>query len=149
MTIPCSVYMIYNDVDDAIYVGCTAKKLWQRMAKHQQNMNKQCCPLLHDRMKKYGPGRFNIKLLEFAECDTVKDRRKLEQKWIDLLKPELNSLKAYLSRDDRLKYMRDANNKKITCECGSIVRAGCLWNHQKTVKHIKFVADSKDSDSEC
>lgn len=150
MTIPCSVYMIFNDIDDSLYVGCTTKKLWQRMAKHEQHMHNMKCPLLHEKMLRYGSGHFNIRLLEFAEVATKKDKLMLEQKWIDTLKPNLNMNKAFQSRDDRLRYMRDYNNRKVHCLCGSVVRAGGLSCHYRTDKHMKYsekfpVIDNKDS----
>lgn len=82
----CGIYQIY--VNDNIYVGSSQninRRYWEHLwrLKNKTHANKH----MQNIYNKYGEKLFQITILE--ECD-INDLIKLEQKWIDLLKPNLN-----------------------------------------------------------
>jgi len=60
------------------------------------------------------------------------------KKYYDENKEQLNEkAKKYYGEN------KEKINEKITCECGSIVEKRCISRHQKTLKHISFLDNTK------
>lgn len=44
--------------------------------------------------------------------------------------------------DEYVRKIREKNKEKVDCECGCSVSKNGLWQHKKSMKHIKFVNSS-------
>ena len=99
----CRVYKICNLEDKKEYVGSTKQKLNRRMTSHEveTRKNRNNMPL-HDHMRELGIRKFYIELLEEKEVANRRDQRILESEWQDKLKPELNKVRAYSSKEKKL-----------------------------------------------
>ena len=68
----------------------------------------------------------------------------IEQEYMDKLKPSLNVLRAYCTKEDISKTKRESNIRrakiKITCECGSCVRKSYIARHKRTKKHQTYLS---------
>ena len=88
------VYKIWWDKTDDIYVGSTKQRLAVRMAGHRSLCKKNNSMVLYKKMREYGY-KFKYVLLEAKDVKNCDEKRKLEQEYIDKLKPSLNSARAY------------------------------------------------------
>lgn len=88
------VYLIYNDVNDRVYIGETLQKITTRFKQHLQmafnNKRKYDGPLFRA-MRKYGKEHFFIKQLE---CITGTDRNKVKK---EIQRLEVIYIKKYNS----------------------------------------------------
>ena len=69
----------------------------------------------------------------------------------------MNTFRAYIPEEERKEQMKEqttkSHKKKITCECGCIIRNDGLTEHKKTQKHLlltkqikyEFVDDNDDN----
>ncbi len=91
-----SVYKIYWDDSDDIYIGSTKQKLSYRVATHRarskknSNFKKNC--RLHLKMAESLD--FKYVLIDSATVSSADEKKRLEQKYIDELKPKLNMIRA-------------------------------------------------------
>ncbi len=95
-TYKINIYKIWWEDKDDFYVGSTKQRLSVRMAGHRgigkKNKNKQ---KLYRTMNKEGYGyNFNYVLLDSKQVANVDEKLKLEQEYIDKLRPNLNSGRA-------------------------------------------------------
>lgn len=95
-TYKINIYKIWWDDKDDFYVGSTKQRLSVRMAGHRsmgkKNNNKQ---KLYNKMNEKGYGfNFNYVLIDSKQVTNVDEKIKLEQEYIDKLKPNLNSGRA-------------------------------------------------------
>ena len=113
----CKIYKITNTADDEIYVGSTTKEsLEDYLIIHFDNINRYNTKF-YKYIKKIGKDNFNIHLIEEIEVDNHKERRRNEQKYIELLKPSLNTNRAYITEEQKKKnvkryFMIKAYNKR-------------------------------------
>jgi len=89
MTSTYRFYKVINDIDDKVYVGCTTKKLSKRLYQHKQPYRDKT--LFYKHVHEIGADHFSIELLEEREFE---DPKKIEQIWVDRLKPELNKYRS-------------------------------------------------------
>lgn len=108
------VYKITCDLDpDLMYIGSTERELSSRMSGHRYSASiyDRQCPV-HAKMCEVGEKYFKIELLEEKWFKNQEEMRKLEQEWIDKLKPSLNAKRAYLSPEQRKQYLIDYEQKR-------------------------------------
>lgn len=95
-TYKINIYKIWWDDKKDFYVGSTKQRLSVRMAGHRgmgkKNKNKQ---KLYRTMNEKGYGfNFNYVLLDSKDVANVDEKLKLEQEYIDKLRPNLNGGRA-------------------------------------------------------
>lgn len=94
-------YFIYciKFENEILYIGST-NNYSQRKSKHKKNTTNKRGKLywlklyLHIRQNG-GIDKFTFELLENGECITKEEIRKIEQKFLDIYKPILNTKKSY------------------------------------------------------
>ena len=74
------IYMIYNTVNDEIYIGSTTRKLSQRMADHREpcNIKKHEHLPIYKAFMEFSVENFFIELKEKCACDDKEELRKKE-----------------------------------------------------------------------
>jgi len=153
------IYKIVVDTDEEYkpYVGSTCQELSQRMAEHRGSYKrwKNCkqtkcnCFNLFDL---FGVDKCKIILLEEYFCENNNQLRAKEREWFEKI-PNCNQvipLRTYTEKIDKSKeyyieyYKKniEENSKKITCNCGSIIRKDEKTRHEKTQKHISFISQN-------
>ena len=115
-----SVYKIYWEDSDEIYIGITRQKIAYRVATHRSR-SKKCNQYRNNckvHLKMKDDINFKYVLLESAEVTSTDEKHKLEQKYIDDLKPKLNMIRAeslpYSSKalDKFEKWIKEQKDKK-------------------------------------
>jgi len=106
------IYKIYCEDEgvDEIYVGSTTD-LRLRTNTHKYNCNNINSPMYGYKLYNYirnnfGWDNFTVKTLERFSCENEIQLRTREQKWINELKPTLNSQKAYLCPIEHKQYRK-------------------------------------------
>ena len=105
-----AVYKITNTVTCDFYIG-SSKDVKRRWAEHKcqstwkNNPNKQ----LYKDMRKYGLGNFDFQILAEVEIEQLK---KMEQQFIELLKPTYNNINAKGLNVERRKETHKKAQKK-------------------------------------
>jgi hypothetical protein len=147
-----------------IYIGSTTKKyLCQRMDEHRKQykswkVGKQNKTMSYEIFDTFGVENCQITLLETCPCETKDELTKRESHYIKSLqcinkKIEGRTRKEYDdSRKDQRKIYREENKEKIkeykqikmTCECGAIVQKAEKCKHERTQKHLKWLATEID-----
>ena len=152
---------------DSIYVG-SAKNFAKRKKKHKYNLYNEKGE--HYNLKVYRGIRANnyqweMVVIKDFPCESEAELVFEEQRYIDELKPDLNSKNSYTNkREYTKKYCAEYRQKnkeklkkasanywlenkeeinkhkreKIECECGCIVRRGDLPRHKKTQRHLDW-----------
>ena len=140
------IYKIIANGTDNIYIGSTTKLfLSQRMYFHRKNYdywknkNHGAKLAVYDLFNDFGVEKCQIILIEEYSCKSKDQLRMREQFWITQNKDNcINVNRAYRSRDNDLKDMRDNSKKKIRCKpCNQIIRKGHIWDHLRSKKHIE------------
>lgn len=124
-----AVYKITNTITGDFYIG-SSKNIKRRWTEHKcqstwkNNPNKQ----LYKDMRKYGLGNFDFQILAEVEIEQLK---KMEQQFIELLKPTYNNINAnglnierqkkhkkeYEKSDKRKESHRKSDNKYYNQPC--------------------------------
>jgi group I intron endonuclease len=141
------IYKIYCNIDgnDEIYVG-SSKDLKQRILKHQSYYNNPKSKKYNFKVYRYirdnfGWDNFTVKTLERFSCENQLALRQREQKWIDELKPTLNTQKAYCSPDQYIINDRKNRNKVKTCDnCGKKTTSSHYSRHRQTKYCLNYTA---------
>ena len=160
------IYKIVNDINGDIYVGSTTNPLYKRMIKHVCDMKRFPNYKIYIAMKENGIDHFSIILIELYPCSSLTELRKRENHFIFLLNPALNTNKAFLSKEERLKYNRNYSKqcyaehkeecilkyhnyyyekakyekqKRVQCQCGKTVNKSNISYHLKTNHHKNFI----------
>jgi len=131
--------------DENIYIGSTCN-LNNRITKH-----KYCCNNERDKnynlnIYKYmrdngGFDNFEFTILRVCEYDDKAERRGLEQSFINVYEPNLNTYNA--NGENWEGKRKEWNRKKIVCDCGSIVSRINIATHKKSKKHLEHLEDEK------
>lgn len=154
------IYKIWSTQGPKIYVGSTCKdRLCQRMNTHRESYKcykkdiKNGYATSYLLFDEYGIENCFIELIEAKECCNKDERNKLEGHYIRTLecvnKVIPNRTKKEFRKDniiqktEYLKKYRELNKdkikeskqKKINCECGSIISFGNIHIHNKSKKH--------------
>ncbi len=117
--------IIYKiEVAGELYIGSTKKKLYKRQNNHNSSLNnpndKNYNTPLYKFCRTHNVKKIICELIEEVENDEL---RILEQEYINMVEPSLNSYRAYQTKEERLEYMRlinkKSNQKKSNCPiCG-------------------------------
>ena len=128
-----------------VYVGSTSRDLKARLREHRADA-KRCTNKFHTRM--YEVGVYNWEILPLVICPCTEDEiRALEQQWVEMLKPDLNTFSPVDTDNkwgnngyEKIKkgyYEKHIQRKTYYCDvCDKAY--GHLWNlktHFKTAKH--------------
>jgi len=134
-------YIYKIQKNDNMYIGSTTQTLTSRQYKHNFK--------LKDNIYQYRLYKFcrnnnitNIILqeIEEVEVETKKDLFKIEQKYMNFFKPNLNERKSYRTKEERLIYDRERHSKKKECPiCKRIMRSDSLIKHLKKKTCIKSI----------
>jgi hypothetical protein len=164
------IYKIqHKEIDELIYVGSTTD-FTRRKAGHKRrcnNTNDKRHNLKVYQMIRDNGGwdMFNILVIKEYPCNNKREAEAEEDKVIREARANMNSLRAYVSREERLEQKRDNHyhyylenkeqilermkhyylenkgkiaereKQKITCDCGCVLRRCCLARHKRTKKH--------------
>jgi hypothetical protein len=101
-----------------IYIGSTKQPLYKRFYEHKKHCNnenyKEYLEYKYQFIRDNG-GIANWQIVEIDRYDIDDNQMKLkkEREYVDLLKPELNCCKPYLSKDEKVEYHKEyyKNNK--------------------------------------
>ena len=128
----CGIYKIINTVTKDFYIG-SSKNVKNRWANHKckSTWNKHPNNPMYLDMKKYGVDKFELQILEEVEVDSLK---KTEQKFIELLKPIYNSIRANGWDIERRKEYQKEYEKKYMKE------------YQKSDKYKEYKKEYQKSD---
>ena len=149
------IYLIKHKTcdDKKVYVGSTTN-LKKRIKSHKERCYDVKSKEYNLNLYKYirengGFYMFEFIILECYVCNFKYELHDREDDYIRMYDNNLNSIRAYLTREQhkenenmRQKKYYDENkekiNKKITCECGSIVSKHHMARHLRSLKHIAY-----------
>jgi enoyl reductase-like protein len=158
--------IIVNNTEDEYkpYIGSTVKKyLSERMSNHRahyklfKNGEKRSSLSSYNLFDKYGIENCEIVLIENYPCATKDELHSRERYWFDTVE-NCNKNKPIktdyeIEYKQKLLYQRqlelhpDSYNckkeilkNKYTCECGSHIRATDKPRHNKSKKHLNYIA---------
>ena len=129
----------YDDEPDQFYIGSTKRNLSVRMGDHRRSAKFGKAYHLYDVMRTKGVNTFKYVMLGSAIVRNKDEQMMYEQKHIDMLKPTLNSKRAWDNLNgDRSEYMKNYRSIKFPCVyCGKSYRKDTLLEHNKTKKHLQ------------
>lgn len=96
--------LVHVDADDEfgdMYIGSTTASLAQRLSKHRGDARKGGRDRHFQWMRDVGVENVAIVLLENCPCASFEEQRQHERRWCDELKPSLNSVRPYITRDEK------------------------------------------------
>ena len=157
------IYLIKHKTcdDKKVYVGSTTN-LKKRIKRHEEGCYYVKSKEHNFNLYKYirengGFYMYEIIILECYVCNFKYELHDREDDYIQMYDNNLNSKRAYLTRDENKEKIKEIHKKyrdknkdkikenkkkycdeKITCECGSIIRKDFISKHQKTLKHIHY-----------
>ena len=88
-----TIYQLYNDIDNLTYIGSTSQKPSIRYAKHKSR-SRTYKNKLYKHCLFIGWHNIKLKIICQIKLDNWIQAKKLEQTYQDILKPELNSIRA-------------------------------------------------------
>jgi hypothetical protein len=124
LTFTGRIYQVVCVDEPELYsVGSTKQSLRNRMAYHLQDAVKGKCKMYRI-MRERGLQNWAIRLLDEVQVASVDELRVIEQDYIKLLKPPLNTQAAYSSPEDRAAKKREWNKLHRNKESGTQCSAG-------------------------
>lgn len=108
------VYRLIFDGEDELddcYIGSTCLPLSVRIGAHRRDARSGRLTCVHSWMRDVGFDNVKIVLLEEVPCNSFEEQRRHEQRFIDELKPSLNSKHAYTTREERIRQKREADRR--------------------------------------
>jgi group I intron endonuclease len=145
------VYKMCSEIDNKIYIGSTIQFLKKRFDSHK-NKAKTGTSIVYIHFNIIEWHNVKIELIEEYPCANKKELVKREQHYIDLLKPELNTLSAYTFCPHNKTHCRC-----VSCNPGSFMCHVCkkelagnvnLSRHFNSKKHLKNVEALNISEEE-
>ena len=97
------------EVEGELYIGSTKQKLYYRQSLHNYKLKNDCEYKLYKFCRENKVKKIICELLETVEDSELKI---LEQEYIKMLEPSLNTNRAYQTKEEHLEQMRLINNKK-------------------------------------
>ena len=145
--IPC-IYKIKHKLDckdENIYIGSTYD-LNDRKRAHKHSCNNERDRNYNNNIYKYmrdngGYDNFEYTILRVCEDEDKVERNELEQSFINVYRPTLNTNNA---KGTSIEKKKEWHRKKIVCDCGSIVSQTNFRNHKKTKKHLEKLENLED-----
>jgi hypothetical protein len=159
-----------NEEIPEIYVGSTENSD-NRFIQHKKNCNYTSRPHYNYKVYRFirangGIDNWEMDIIEEYPCENNLQLRIRERYWYDLMTPELNSSKPYVSREERKIIDREYSKKyrtkhkeyakeyrekagKYNCKCGSIVAnlTASIKRHNNCGKHLNWLAIQEWIDS--
>jgi group I intron endonuclease len=81
------IYLLFNSVDQYIYVGSTALPLTKRLGDHMYSYNQHIDTPIYNHMQKVGLENWTMKLLDVKFVTSKPELFSLEQTWINRFNP--------------------------------------------------------------
>lgn len=143
------IYKLWlRESPDIFYVGSTGRGLSVRMSAHKTNAKNGRNTKLYRKIREKGMDAFEYAPLRKKLVKSKNEKLELEQKYIDALKPTLNTSRAhytgtkkqYHMEYDKVRYVKI--RKMRECVCGSLYNNGNTSDrhrHFTTDKHNKFI----------
>lgn len=149
-------YIIYGiNAGDYTYIGSTMD-LKQRKKAHKYNCNNESSKKynmkIYQKMREIGGwDKCEMTPIEEYECDNKTQAHIREENWRRLYKPELNSIRAYITKEqakerDKEHYLI-ANAIANACDCGGKYTNSHKSRHERTKKHLAFLDTEKSQDN--
>lgn len=155
------IYLIKHKTCDTkkVYVGST-NNFKRRISKHRHDCNNEKNKVYNYNLYKYirengGFNEYEFIILECYVCNFKYELYYREDDYIQMYDNNLNTFRAYLTDEEHKNKNNEINKKyydknkkiisqknkekKITCECGAIVRKDSITRHLKSLKHIAFI----------
>ncbi len=108
----CTIYKIYNDIDDDFYIGSTTQTPNERLSNHKSQSKTTRQSSLYTKMRLIGEEHFYIEVIEqYTYIGDKTERFVLEQDWIDILQPNLNKYRAYQTEEERKQHKKEYDRK--------------------------------------
>jgi len=144
-----------------VYIGSTTNII-KRRSEHKANCKNEKRKEHNNKKYKFirengGWENWSMIMIEKYPCDNGEERRMREEQIRLEHHNNLNIRRAYQTEEDRIEdnreYMREyyhtnkdklneERKKKVTCECGSVVRMSDIVRHRKSKKHISLIKDN-------
>lgn len=125
------IYLIFCDVSSHMYVGSTSQSFYRRIQNHRSNLrkNKHHSNYLQNSFNKYKECNFYVCIIE--SISNINNIQKLEQYYIDLLKPEYNMCKqvgSIVKRDKEfIKTFTDIHRNRKVMGSNNSGHKGVSW----------------------
>lgn len=141
----CGVYTITNKLNGKVYVGSTSATFGARWRQHRYNFRKgnHHSIYLQRSFDKYGESNFIFEILEITEPNICVD---IEQYWINLIRPEYNSVMTaksnfgYKHRDESKLKMSKAKKGHTPWNKG--LKTGNTRTKEGEMRRLKSLAKS-------
>jgi len=146
-----NIYKLYCDGVDEFYIGSSSdmkeRKRFHKYDCKNPNLRKYNSKVYQYIRENKGFDKWKFEILETALFENKTALRVREQHYINLLKPSLNSQKAYITGEEKKiqrqilnKAFNDRNcGKNIECICGSKTSQANKTRHNKSKKHQKYL----------
>ena len=127
------------EIDNQIYIGSTKQKLYKRQSIHNHELNNQHRKNHNSLLYKFCREKKVKKIIcELIEEVDDTELKILEQGFIDLLQPSLNSYRVYRTEEERQEYKnlhnKINNNKKSKCPiCDKLMIEKYIKTHIKNI----------------
>ena len=147
------IYLVRNDVDEQVYVGCTCDNIYRRMYSHRSEAKIAPELKLHELMNKLGSKLFYTELYEEYSCDNKEqlDRRRgqVERELGATLNKRVEGEVVCADKKEELreyhrKYFEERSDKVECKVCGCMVTRFDLKQHERTQKHLRNVEKLKE-----
>tara|TARA_R110001632_G_scaffold92849_6_gene198121 strand:- start:2610 stop:3086 length:477 start_codon:yes stop_codon:yes gene_type:complete len=153
------LYEIKCLTTEDFYIGSTnnfQRRKYEHTARTNRNVKNECDKLYNFIRLNGGLNNFEFKIIKTFENIDKEELVKEEDILIRKLKPTLNAIRAYNSKEDydirnrqiSAKYRKKNpekikeyffmyNKKKVICSCGAEVSLSHIRRHEATKKHLK------------
>lgn len=124
------------------YVGMTgdANKRFTNHAQASLSESKEERNLLYLEMRKTGGvHKWQMDILEHVAFDTRADILRREQFHMDILKPTLNRMRAFIEPSERLRVTLLSNKVEKPCRCGKKISSRNMARHCESIGHINRI----------
>ena len=155
------IYKLYSvSNEELVYYGSTTETLSARLAKHVYDYNNNKIKSCNSKLI-FDAGDYKIELIENYCCVNKQQLNKKEAEYIRnnkcvnknipcrTKKEYYENNKEHIADYNKNYYEKNKekideknkewNEKKITCECGCIVRKDSLVRHKRTKKHLELI----------
>ena len=135
--------IIYKiEIDNQIYIGSTKQKLYQRQTNHNKSLNNPNNKDYNNPLYRYCREKKVKKIIcELIEEVDDSELKILEQGFINLLEPSLNTRRAYQTIEEHKEQIRlnnkINNNKKSNCPiCDKLMLQNNIKRHNRIIHNI-------------